>query len=60
MRVDRDRDRDREWERERDRGRHRDRDSEQVRSEAGRRTDLWTVQQLLSTATGTGGCCSGS
>lgn len=37
MRVDRDRNREREKERERDR------DSEQVRSEAGRRTDLWTV-----------------
>lgn len=52
MRVDRDRDS--------ERGRERDRDSEQVRSEAGKRTDLWTVQQLLSTATATGGCCSGS
>lgn len=41
MRVDRGRDRGREKERESDRGRHRD--SDQVRSEAGRRTDLWTV-----------------
>lgn len=50
MRVDRDREREKE------------RDSDQVRSEAGKRTDLWTVQQLLSTATetATGGCCSGS